>query len=296
MDDYLPDLLDSWVLAMKARGRAAGTIRMYRTGVHLYLRWCAESRRPQELSKPQVQEWLAGILENKASTTAIARYKAVTQFSKWMFTEGEIDADPLAGLERPVEHRAVVDPLDDDELRALIKACQGTSLRDRRDEALVRLMVETGMRAGEVLAMKVSDISLTNGQLIVHKSKTRKGRVVPFGAKTATAIDRYMRAARRERRLTDNGPLWVGAAGKSFGYNGMDDTLKQRAKTAGVQRFRIHRLRHTFATRWLRSEGSEQNLMAIAGWSTRAMLDRYTANTASERATAEARKLNLGDL
>ena len=61
--------------------------------------------------------------------------------------------------------------------------------------------------------------------------------------------------------------------------------------------FKPHVLRHTAAQRWLSAEGSEGGLMAVAGWSRRRdMLDRYTRATASERATEEARRLNLGDL
>ena len=55
-------------------------------------------------------------------------------------------------------------------------------------------------------------------------------------------------------------------------------------------------MRHTAATRWLRAGGSEGGLMAIAGWSTRDMIDRYTGASASERAADEARGLGLGEL
>ena len=57
----------------------------------------------------------------------------------------------------------MVNALTDEQLRRLIKACQGKSLQDRRDEAIVRLMAETGMRAGEVLALEVSDVKLQEG-------------------------------------------------------------------------------------------------------------------------------------
>jgi integrase/recombinase XerD len=55
-------------------------------------------------------------------------------------------------------------------------------------------------------------------------------------------------------------------------------------------------MRHTAATRWLRAGGSEGGLMAVAGWSNRAMIDRYTGASAAERAAEEARGLGLGDL
>ena len=65
---------------------------------------------------------------------------------------------------------------------------------------------------------------------------------------------------------------------------------------AGLKGFHPHVLRHTAASRWLSAGGTEGGLMAIAGWSSRDMLDRYARATASERAAAEARTLGLGEL
>lgn len=65
---------------------------------------------------------------------------------------------------------------------------------------------------------------------------------------------------------------------------------------AGITDFHAHLLRNTFATRWLRAKGSENGLMAVAGWSRREMIDRYAGATAADRAADEARGLNLGDL
>ncbi|WP_279581683.1 tyrosine-type recombinase/integrase [Fodinicola feengrottensis] len=72
--------------------------------------------------------------------------------------------------------------------------------------------------------------------------------------------------------------------------------MKHRAELAGLKDFHPHRLRNTFATRWLAGGGSEGGLMAVAGWQRREMLDRYTRATQSDRAAEEAARLNLGDL
>lgn len=76
----------------------------------------------------------------------------------------------------------------------------------------------------------------------------------------------------------------------------MHAALKYRAQLAGLTSFHPHLLRHTAASRWLAAGGSEGGLMAVAGWSTRDMIDRYTKSTAAERAAAEARGLGLGEL
>jgi integrase len=118
---------------------------------------------------------------------------------------------------------------------------------------------------------------------------------VPFGPQTARAIDRYLRA-RRAHRLANGDALWLGDRGREFTYDALHATLGMRAERAGIAGFRPHRLRHTAAHRWLAAGGSEGGLMAVAGWTRPDMLARYTAARAAERAAAEARTLNLGDL
>jgi integrase/recombinase XerD len=299
MPQSLPDLaalLPSWQLAMRAERKSAGTIKVYTDGVNKFLRWCAETGHPAELTKPTVQAFLADLLDEGAeANTAKSRDLALKRYAAWLVDENELSDNPLIGLRPPKGDHKVVHALSDDQLRRLIAACQGKSLKDRRDEAIVRLMAETGLRASEVVDLQVSDVNVHDGLVTVHRGKGGKGRVAPFSVQTATAIDRYMRA-RRDHRLADTGALWVGGGGKSFRYYGLDKALKQRAQSAGIGGFHLHMMRHTFATRWLRASGSEGGLMAVAGWANRDMIDRYTGASASERAAEEARKLNLGDV
>ena len=70
--------------------------------------------------------------------------------------------------------------------------------------------------------------------------------------------------------------------------------LGKRAEAAGVPKFHPHRLRHTFASRWLAQGGSEGGLMAQAGWSNRSMIDLYVRDSAGEESIREARRLDLG--
>ncbi len=74
----------------------------------------------------------------------------------------------------------------------------------------------------------------------------------------------------------------------------MASTLKDRAKDAGVQGFHLHRLRHTAATRWLRSGGSETGLRAHAGWTSNTMVARYVKAASEALAAEEFDRLDLG--
>ncbi len=293
----LPELLPSWTLALRAERKAPATIKSYSEGVQAYLRWCGKTGTAPDLAKPSVQAFIADLLDGGAQPkTAGARLIALRRFSAWMAEEDIIDRDPLIGIKQPKVDRKVVEALTDEQLLDLIKACSGKGFTDRRDEAIVRLLTETGMRANELIGLQVSDVDLKREFATVRRGKGGKGRIVPFGPKTGQAIDRYLRA-RKSHRLAHTDTLWLGADGwRTFSYFGMRHALAARAKSAGIDNFHPHKMRHTAATRWLRAGGSEGGLMAVAGWSNRAMIDRYTGASAAERAATEARGLNLGDL
>ncbi len=293
----LAALVDSFEIALKSAHRSPHTLKIYLTSVRAYLKWCTHNGLPQQIDRGQVAKWIAEILDGGAQpATASAKLAGVRQFSKWLAAEGETESDPLLRLTAPKGDMPVTPVLADDQLKALIKACQGKSLRDRRDEAMVRLMTETGMRAGELLALEMIDVDLNRGLAVIKRGKGGKGRIVPFGPQTAKALDRYIRL-RRGHHAANNPALWLGARTvKPLGHHGMRVSLLERAKIAGIEGFHPHVLRHTAASRWLSRGGTEGGLMAMAGWSSRDMLDRYARVTASDRAAAEARKLGLGDL
>ena len=295
-------LFGSWQLALRAERKTAGTIKTYGDGAGQYLDWCTRNDAAP-LLRASLALWIASLLDSgSAPATARTRQLGVRRFVKWLAAEGEIDGDPFLGIQPPKLDEVVIEPLTEDELRAIVKAClppkganASETFRCRRDEALIRFMLETGARAGEVVALSVDDVDLAGGVAIIRRGKGGKGRSVPFGPDAALALDRYLRL-RRGHRLAQAPPLWLGDRGKQFSYPALHYALRARAEQAGVVGFHPHRMRHTAAHRWLSKGGSESGLMAVAGWTNSAMLHRYSKAQASARAADEARKLNLGEL
>jgi integrase/recombinase XerD len=291
----LAALLPSWELHLRAERKSPETVKSYGDGVRRFLAWADTEGRPAVLDRATVNAFTADLLDAGGEpATARARQLALRRFSAWLLEEGESDADHLLGLKAPRLDAKVVEPLTPEQIKALVAACAGKDLRDRRDEALVRLMIETGARAGEVVALGTEDVDLSTGTATVRRGKGGRGRVVPFGPQTSRALDRYLRV-RRSHRLAGTPALWLGDRGKAFSYDALHKTLGERARAAGIEGFRPHRLRHTAAHRWLAAGGSEGGLMAVAGWTRPDMLLRYTRAQASARAAAEARALGLGD-
>lgn len=293
----LADLLESFTISLRAARRSEKTVKVYRLGVTQYMTYCQTHNLPVALDRAQVQAWMAHLHANgSAPATVAARLAGVRQLSKWLTEEGMLDADPLLRLNAPKQDSPITPVLTSDELKAMLKACQGTAFRDRRDEAIVRLMSETGMRVSEALGLDTDDVDMPRGLAYIRRGKGGKGRIVPFGPQTAKALDRYIRL-RRTHPGADLPALFVTARlPRPLTDHGLRRTLGARAEAAGIGKFHPHMFRHTAAHRWLAAGGSEGGLMAVAGWSSREMLDRYARATAAERAAAEARNLNLGDL
>ena len=299
VDPGAPDLgflLSSWELALRAERKSPATLKSYGDGVRSFIAWCADGGCPAVLDRRTVNAFTASLLDDgREAATVRSRQLAVRRFSSWLADEGEIPEDALIGIKAPKLDAKVVEPLTDDQLRALIKACAGNDFRDRRDEAIVRLMAETGIRAGECATILLADVDLAHGTAVVRRGKGGKGRIVPFGPQTARALDRYRRA-RASHTLASLPALWLGDRQKEFSYDGLHKALRGRAATASIEGFHPHKLRHTAAHRWLAAGGSEGGLMAVAGWTRPDMLQRYTKARAAERAAEEARKLGLGDI
>lgn len=300
------DRLAAWQLAMRAENKSPATIACYTDATTRYLRWCADGDHPP-MSRVALNGWISGMLAAGAAPgTARTRQHSVRRFASWLTEGGYLPAYPFPGVKAPNVPTPLVQPLTDTELRALIHTCAaptegdwagdcGEPLHHRRDEAIIRLMLETAIRSGEVIALEVDDVDLDAGLVTIRRGKGGRGRVIPIGPDTALAIERYL-AVREAHRLASGAALWLGDKGSAYSQNGLIRSLNRRAVRAGVENFRPHRLRHTAAHRWLAAGGSESGLMAMAGWTRSDMLIRYTRARASERAAEEAWRLNLGDL
>jgi integrase len=295
-------LLPEWELAMTAENKSPLTIKVYAGAARQYLGWATtQGSVPFELGT--LNRWVADAMAaGRSGATARTRQLAVRRLAAWLVATGHVRDDPFRGVKTPKVEPPMVHPLTEDELRALLRTCDVADdarpdllLQHRRDEAIIRLMLETAIRKGEVVALEVGDVDLDAGLVTIRRGKGGRGRVIPIGPFANRALRAYL-ILRGRHPLAATPPLWLGTRSRPMGYEGLHNTLRRRAQRAGIDGFHPHRLRHTAAHRWLAKGGSEAGLMAIAGWSRTDMLVRYTRARASERAAEEAWRLNLGAL
>jgi site-specific recombinase XerD len=275
---------------LRAANRSPRTIDVYVSSAKALLRFLRDHGMPTKVAyvtREHVGAYIESVVQRQSPATASVRYRSLQQFFKWAIAEGETGANPMPTT-RPIVPEKPMRVLTDEGLRALLATCDPQTEEGRRDEAILRVFIDSGARLSEVAGLTMEDVDLDGGVLRVFGNGHR-ARMVGIGAKTCKALDRYLR-----RRGILDGPLWVGRKGPMTA-SGIRQIAWRRSEEAGIGRVHPNAFRHTHAHRWLAEGGSEAGLMRKAGWRSRAMLSRYASSPGEAMALEESRRLGLGD-
>jgi site-specific recombinase XerD len=294
--ESLESLHHSFNRSLRVQGKADRTITLYGQSITYFSRWLAQEGQPTDLSgltRTNALKWLDSLRERGQTTgTVRTRWRGMRRFVGWLVAEEILTTDPLTGISVDTPEPPLVPVLTDEELGALLDTCKGKGFRQRRDEALIRLLLDCGLRASELVGIDCKDLDLDAGSVMVT-GKGSRVRMAYFGAKTALALDRYQRERLSHRYAADPG-LFLSERGR-LSTDGVRERLKVHAEQAGLDGVHPHRFRHTWAHDFLLHEGQERDLKRLAGWSSDAMLSRYGASAADQRAREAAQRLRRGD-
>lgn len=313
-----PEIEDAWAdfrRSLRRKARSEDTAEIYRKSYESFWRWAETVGLPLDptsITYRDINAWVDWMLDQPATrggrvqyetdengakvpkmvtaNTIRIRWQNLRPFFSWSSKETET-TNPFDQADTPRLEETAVAVVAYDDLRLLIHACDGRDFESKRDEALIRLMVGTGARVGEVVAM-TTDSWNRRTDVVTLTGKTGT-RTYPLSPAAGEAMSRYVRL-RAQHPKAELPTLWLGLRGK-LNTGGVAQMLYRRCDQAGIAHVHPHALRHSWAHFAKMQGASEGDLMALGGWSSTQMVHKYGRSAAVERAHDTARRIAIGD-
>lgn len=287
--------IKEWLEYLKEQGKSESTVANYRRALTYFTHWSEQSYGqafdPAQIIPRDVVDWKSyqQMVEKASPTTINLRLVALSRYFQWAVPRGYSRNDPTAEVSGIRLSKGQPKSLNETGIRRLLR--QVNKEGNLRDIALIELMLGTGLRVSEVLALRVGDVILKgrSGEVIVRRGKGGLYRRVPLTTPVRKALLAYMET---QPGLSRDNHLWVGERGPLRDRGSVLYILKKYAFQAGLDETLIspHVLRHSFATRYLAANpGDLRGLAAILGHGNLNTVMIYTEPTIDDLAGRMAR-------
>jgi len=219
-----------------------------------------------------LRAFLANLYEKGLSKSSVARkISTIRTFFNYMCREGNLVNNPGKMVSTPKRGKTLPKFLSVDEADRLLGTPVGEDRLSIRDRAILETFYSAGLRIGEIVAINIEDLNLSEG-LIKVKGKGRKERIVPVGEKAVDAIKKYLATS----QLTNTLPLFLNKYGKRITTRSVHRIVDKYKKLSGLWDITPHSLRHSFATHLLEGGADLRSVQEMLGHASLSTTQRYT--------------------
>lgn len=227
------------------------TIQFYVNSIKYFVKWSG-LKNLEEINTEKLRSFLyMGRIERKwTADTFMHHYKSLRAFLKWCVNRGYLNLNPILPIEKPRLEKKLPKRITKQEAQMVLEYSFNRKWAYRferyRNRAVIAMMIYSGLRAGEIMNLKLNDVDLKNNVISVNQGKGGKDRIVPICLPLQRVLLEYLKDRDRLNRTCTN--FFVSRRGDfPFTYNGLKKVIEILKKETGVN-FSAHRLRHTFAT------------------------------------------------
>ncbi|MFC1983008.1 tyrosine-type recombinase/integrase [Chloroflexota bacterium] len=285
----LLQFIDYYEVCNRAEDKSSKTVSWYSTNLKSFHNYLKSRRLPDTLDKIDIKVLRQYVLyllkKNKyqghpitpekreplSASSVHGHVRTLRAFFNWLVSEGLTENNPARDLKPPKVCQKVVSTLSDEEIRAILSILTPVNSSNARNQTIFMLLIDTGLRMGELINLKMEDVHMNEGLLKVM-GKGRKERIVPMGSNAQRALQRYLFRYRPKPLHAGIDNAFLSVLGKPLTENGLKLIFSRLAKRSGVIRLHAHLCRHTFATRFLINGGDVFTLQQILGHSTLEMV------------------------
>jgi site-specific recombinase XerD len=305
----ISQLAESYLLALQAYRRRPATLDMYTRVLNRFVEFLDETlgKVPalEDLSANSARAHLIFLQQQPryqdhpfrqsggllAPSTLNQHARCLRAFANWLYQEEYTDDHLLRRLKLPKVPKVEMKPLSRAEVRQVLASLETRSINGRRSAAIVTLLYDTGMRAGELVGMQLADIRFDTGEISVV-GKGEKQRIVVAGRLALRALRRYLEI-RREGIGRNEDRVFTNSTGMPTTTGDIGHIFRRLRRRCGIERLHAHLLRHSFAVQFLRNGGDVLTLQRLLGHSSVATTNRYVTLASVDLVNAHRRNSPL---
>jgi site-specific recombinase XerD len=303
----LHELIEYYEICNKAEGKSPKTISWNSANLRCFRNYLKSRHYPDSLDTVDtklIREYVLYLMKRTrynghpytpaktellSSATIHGHVRTLRAFFNWLVVEELAQNNPAKDLKPPKVTRKVVSTLSDDEIGAILNTFS-TSPSDARNRTLFMILLDTGLRIGELINLKMDDVHMDEGYLKVM-GKGKKERIVPIGNNAQRALQSYLFRFRPKPHNPVTNNVFLSTSSQPLTENSIKLMFTRLSHRSGVCRLHAHLCRHTFATRFLINGGDVFSLQQILGHSTLEMVRHYV-NLASSHIAIQHQKFS----
>lgn len=260
------------------KGLAANTVSAYMADLQRFCDYAVAADVASPLHRETISSYLFTRRQEGVTARSTAReLSAIKAFCRFLNERGELYTDPSQYVQSPHLPQRLPGVLTHEEVELLLQAPDTTTAGGKRDAALLEVMYATGLRASELVGLRLADIDLAGGH-VKARGKGGKERFVPLGEWAVLQLDDYLASGRpellKQRQTSD---LFLNRSGRAMSRQSVWKIVKKYVQWAGIDKpISPHTLRHSFATHLLEGGADLRSLQQLLGHTDVATTQIYT--------------------